>query len=149
MFEGPLLLCLQKSANLCCEYVDQPLFCHSIPSQLAQSFFYSKPHPRYEIPAPSGQACMCCSLRSRLPLSFIISPPPQSRGIVWNSCPAHLMSLDWLFFPCFKKVRKHLLNDLGFLSVVVTFLYSQLKSLQEKPLLFCVLSSPSWQLCCS
>lgn len=43
MFDGPLLLCLRKSANLCYEHTDQPLFCHSIPSQLAHSFFYYNP----------------------------------------------------------------------------------------------------------
>lgn len=149
MFERPFLLSLQKTANLCCEYVDQPLFCHTIPSQLAQSFF-SKP-PGMKSQSHLAQVHICyitSSLGFQCPYSISLPPQPQSspKFLSWK-CPPRVIGV--IFFLVSKKIRKHLLNGLCFLSVVVTFLYSQFKNLQEKLLLFCVLSSPSRQLCCS
>lgn len=69
--------------------------------------------------ASSLSFCFPCSISCLLNPKTVCSSCP-------GTCPPHV--IGWLFFPCFKKLREHLLNGLGLLSVVVTFLYSQLKS---------------------
>lgn len=73
-----------KKRLICCEYVDQPLFRHSIPSQLAQSFF-SKP-PGMKSQPHLAQVHMCYGLQSRLPVSLQYFPassaPKQSEMLV-------------------------------------------------------------------
>lgn len=114
-----------KNRLICCQHVDQPLFCHSIPSQLAQSFF-SKPHPRYEILAPTGNKPIFATASNiGFHYPYGISLPPQPKVVrILVLVHAYFMSLDW-FISLFQKIRKCLLNGLGFLSVVVTFLYSR------------------------
>lgn len=52
MFDGPLLLCLRKSANLCYSHTDQPLSATPYHHNWHIVSFTPTPHPRYEIPAP-------------------------------------------------------------------------------------------------
>lgn len=151
MFEGPLLLYLQKSANLCCEHVDQPLLpLHTITT--GTKFLLLQAPSQVWNPSPTWHKPIypaASSIGFHYPYS--ISLPPQSQSslkfLSWyvpTSC-----RLGW-FFSLFQKNQETSLEWCRLPQcAVVTFLYSQLKSLQEKPLLFCVLSSPSWQLCCS
>ena len=67
MFDGPLLLCLRKSANLCYKHT---LF-SATPSHHNWHIvsFTTTPHPRYEIPVHLAQVRVYSCLQSRLPLS--------------------------------------------------------------------------------
>ena len=107
MFDGPLLLCLRKSANLCYKHTDQPLSATPYHHNWHIVSFTPTPHPRYEIPAPPGTS-PCVQLQSRLPPSLKYLLPPQSQNPVWNSCagtcPLHVVG--WLFFSLFQKIQE-------------------------------------------
>lgn len=108
LFEGPLLLYLPKSANLCCEHVDQPLFCHSIPSQLAQFLLLQAPSQVWN-PSPTWHKPKCATVASSLGLhcSFQCLPASSAQNsqqfLSWYM-PTSCHWVDF-FFPCFQKNR--------------------------------------------
>lgn len=137
---GHLLLCLQKSANLCYSHTDPTSFypLHTITTGTPQSLLLQPHIPGMKSQPHLTQSHVYSCLQSRLPLSlkYLLpsAPKPSLKFLCWympSSC-------CWLIvFSLVSKIQETSLEWSRLtLSVVVAFLYSQLKKSQRKPLLF-------------
>lgn len=105
MFEEPLLLYLQKSANLCCEHVDQPLLpLHTITT--GTKFLLLQAPSQVWNPSPTRHKpiyAAASSLGFHYPYSISLPPSVPKQSEILVLVRAHLMSFGLTFFLVSKK----------------------------------------------